>query len=155
MTKEAGAIYVWPGVNAEIPYWEFTCFCYVRLGCNGTDISFINNSAGYGGDDIYGASNYTCWKENQCKLNVTIVNPGGISSVSSDPLGVCICDSPPHCGEFIITGKVHPGETFTVLALLVGWEYGTTTGVVYADFLHTEKSTNMTLHSDTHVINNK
>ena len=70
-----------------------------------------------------------------------------ISSVSSDPILVCTCESPvydkPQCNKFNTTTshiidvslslKVYPGENFTVPVFLVGMDYGTTTGVVYSN----------------------
>ena len=31
--------------------------------------------------------------------------------------------------------KVHPGESFSVSAVIVGWDFGATTGIVYANYL--------------------
>ena len=110
--------------------------------------------------ECIGASLYTCYREKQCNFNITVINPGSISAVSSDPLRVCICDSygVPQCSDnvtHINSQTVHPGESFSVPAVIVGFDTqsGATTGTVYADFLPTENSMNMKLHSNTHVIN--
>ena len=67
------------------------------------------------------------------------------TSVSSDPLRVCVCDSygVPQCedDEFVFMHReVYPGETFTIPSVIVGYDYGPTTGVVYAGFLPNEQS---------------
>ena len=67
------------------------------------------------------------------------------SSVSSDPLHVCICDSEgqTQCTNiaFINMSKnVYPGETFTLPAVIVGLYYGMTIGTVYANFLLSDES---------------
>ena len=59
--------------------------------------------------------------------------------MSSDPTRVCLCDNQriPQCrnNSYIFRNYVvHPGEMFTVSALVVGGDFGATTGPVYADF---------------------
>ena len=81
--------------------------------------------------------------QKKCKLTVT-GDSSGLSPVSSDPLRVCICDKSgkPQCNntEYIYMNQtIHPGERFTVPAVVVGWDFGTTVGVVYTGF-HSDKS---------------
>ena len=116
------------------------CF-YQLLNCSiGSTyaFSFSNNSAMNGGDDIYGASLEFHQRSGKCNLTVNINNTG-LSSVSSDPTRVCLCDSQgiPQCrnNSYIFRNyAVHPGEMFTVSALVVGGDFGATMGPVYADF---------------------
>ena len=72
------------------------CF-YHLLNCSVRatyTFSFSNNSAMNGGDDIYGASLEFHRLEGSGKCNLTVnVNNTGLSSVSSDPTRVCLCDS--------------------------------------------------------------
>ena len=83
-----------------------------------------------------------------------------MSSVSSDPQRVCLCDShgAPQCNKVNNTHQLVPGESLTVPAVLVGWDYqNTTTGVVHANFLHTSNSKTTILDSTSqrgHVISN-
>lgn len=134
-----GAIYIEPGVS---PSWIWDSFdppssFYHLLDCNNRStytLHFMNNSAVNGGDDIYGGTLYE--PSNKCNLTVT-TDSSSISSVSSDPIRVCACDSTgrPQCNntEYIYMRKsVHPGERFTIPAVVAGWDYGTTTGIVYA-----------------------
>ena len=145
--NKGGAVYIEIGMTAArvLFTWNIqtTCF-YHLLNCNDNaatnntiNISFVNNSAVYGGDDIYGASLHECSTgSHPCSVIINRANQS-TSSISSDPLHVCICDSrgKPQCTDstFIhMTQELHPGEMFTVHAVLVGWDYGTTTGLVYA-----------------------
>ena len=120
------------------------CF-YQLLNCSAGasyTFSFTNNSAANGGDDIYGAS-LQCHRDlgTQCNLTVNINNTG-ISSVSSDPTRVCLCDSQgtPQCKNNSYIHAVHPGEMFTVSAIVVGGDFGATRGSVYAEFLDSDSS---------------
>ena len=141
------------------------CF-YQLLHCNDSakyTISFSNNSAVNGGDDIYGASLhfYQGSESGRCNLTTSIEN-SGISSVSSDPTRVCICDGSgiPQCQNnsyILMNREVHPGETFTVSAIVVGGDFGATKGTVYADFVSFDHSSIPTLKSTSQhiqVINN-
>ena len=140
---KGGAIYIEPGVS---PRWIDESFdtppCFYNLlecSNNATyTICFINNSAANGGDDVYGGTLYgLCKRRSECNLTV-ITDSSSISSVSSDPIRVCACDNTgkPRCtsDEYIYMRRaVHPGEMFTIPAVIVGWDYGTTTGVAHAD----------------------
>ena len=160
---KGGAIYIEPGMSSydtilndqDVDYLIKTkppCF-FQLLDCSADSIyllNFANNSAKYGGDDIYGASIQlsgsicqTSQSNNEC--NKIIINgvSSELSSISSDPLRVCLCndEGKPLCNstyEYSYTRTsrtVYPGEIFTVSAILVGGDFGTTTGMVYAGFL--------------------
>ena len=131
-------------------------FCFYQLldcsDCSDYNFYFANNSAENGGGDVYGASLHLsgsiCQTSESGNCTLTVSGVGsGLSSVSSDPLRVCICDSTgkPQCNntEYIHMSwdqAVHPGEMFVVSAVLVGGDFGTTTGIVYADFVHADNS---------------
>ena len=75
-----------------------------------------------------------------CGITFASTLDNRISSASSDPLFVCICDSKdqPLCTNtsFIhMTKSVHPGETFALSVVIVSLEYGLTVGIVHAGFL--------------------
>ena len=62
-----------------------------------------------------------------------------LSPISSAPWRVCLCDSngKPQCANFsqIFTNvSVYRGETFTLSAYVVGYDFGTTVGIVHARF---------------------
>ena len=63
-----------------------------------------------------------------------------LSAISSAPQRVCLCDSnsQPQCAKMsqIFTNiSVYRGETFRVSAYVVGYDFGTTVGIVHAGFL--------------------
>ena len=132
-------------------------------------ISFTGNYAQRGvGHHMYGASvrDHTCSRKfisfvnkqgkPHCfhpvdklyrKLHISF-DPGfnkTLSPVSSAPLRVCLCDSngKPQCANisYIFTDtSVYRGETITLPACIVGYDFGTTVGTIhgrslYSDFL--------------------
>ena len=77
------------------------------------------------------------------ELNISL-NPGLneiLSPVSSGPQRVCLCDSngKPQCANFsyIFTDiSVYRGETITLPACIVGYDFGTTVGTIHARSLY-------------------
>ena len=142
------------------------CF-YVLIECSSYNrsyyrayfnLTFVNNSAEHGGEDIYGASIRS--KCNICPglsgggLATSFVqhlfhfyrpNIPAFSSISSHPSRVCMCshNSEVYSPRYFCTNRslillsrsVYPGEEFNFEAVLVGAEFGTGTGLVYAQFL--------------------
>ena len=107
-------------------------------------LSFINNSAEMGGDNIYGTSiasdcevtpNGTT-TSNQIKDEVFRFHSTSISSISSSSRRVCLCENNvPQCDsvDYIFRNTTATsGEKFSVSLALVGNDFGTVTGVVYA-----------------------
>ena len=110
-------------------------------------INFENNSAGKGGDHIYGNS-----IKNYCRFNSTRVFAGvwrslfhiqpnasnSLSPVSSRAMRICVCDEGgyPLCdnesGVFVNGRSVYPGEVFSVSVIIAGAEFGSTVGEVYS-----------------------
>ena len=76
-------------------------------------------------------------------INISF-DPGAnetLSPVSSAPQRVCLCDSNsrPQCANFSLTFtnvSIYHGETFTLSAHVVGYDFGTTVSVVHAGFLN-------------------
>ena len=146
-TDTGGAIYVDNsefnlGLLQQLP---IPCFYqFLDYDANSSNISFCNNSATKGGDHIYGAFMHSgvCLTAvaadsilSCCAQKYFYYVPKSISSVSSDPLRVCLCDNGTQlCNESHVPIKVHPGETFTVSVLIVGADFGATVGSVHAVF---------------------
>ena len=59
-----------------------------------------------------------------------------MSVVSGDPTRVCVCDvnGKPQCKKDLLNYHVCPGEQFSLDLVVVGGDYGTTTGAVFASF---------------------
>ena len=139
-----GAIYV------ENPSFDFItninrpCFYHLSWGFDPSDFNllFMNNTAKKGGDNIYGAQLKGKCMVNALDYNVrsifTFVPNNTLSPVSSIATRVCLCDSGgnPQCANmskiFVTDFTVYPGEFFSISAVTVGAEFGTTTGTVYA-----------------------
>ena len=140
--RKGGAVYIEPGLSPfvyalwldlEMPY----CF-YELLDCSPTSqytVYFNNNSAYFGGDDMYGGSFHSpyCQHNDDQLCNVTVIGASSnISSVSSDPTRVCLCNDGGmlQCDQLFLSLNVSAGEVFTVYVALVGENYGTTTGTL-------------------------
>ena len=146
-----GAIYVHPGVSTTSVIDADINSCFIQDYDRKSIIHFADNTAMNGGDDIYGASLFAC------SINS---RSNSISAAASDPLRVCLCESPdkPKCNGDIpetenynyvdVRVNVYPGESFTVPISLVGVDYGTTTGVVYSDIVTSENSTYVKLDAN-------
>ena len=157
-----GAIYVSTIYN---PYEE-DCFYQLLNYTNSSGIYslvFEANTAERGGDHIYGAnmkadcvvayyrqSSYGWIGETirsyQAMNNIFTFVTHSMSSISSDPRGICLCNTSghPQCANSIsdiyLNRSVSAGETFTLSVVIVGGSFGTTTGTVYADFLPQKNS---------------
>ena len=144
-----GAIYVELGeiVRPDSDFGVFLCFYQVLspLESNEFHVFFKNNSAKFGGEDIYGT-----YLNSSCQVSENITNSSftwdpymhfhfetdSISSVSSTPDRVCVCDSygRPKCAnlsKIFMTREAYPGETITIPVVVVGGDFGTTVGTVY------------------------
>ena len=165
---KGGAIYIHPGVTATslvVSYLTMFSGCifseaYSNFNNYSEIVHFSGNKAAKGGDDVYGASLFACGINS---------HSSGTSSAASDPLKVCLCESPfkPQCNgagtidvyhNFAnMSLKVYPGESFTVPIFLVGLDRSTTTGVVYTYIFKSEHSTGVKMDSNPengHVISN-
>ena len=64
----------------------------------------------------------------------------GLSLISSDPLRVCLCSEigQPDCKVLADPTPhiVYPGQTINISAVVVGQDFGTVAGSVYAQLLH-------------------
>ena len=140
--RKGGAVYIEPGLSPFVYALTLTpqltyCF-YELLDCSPTSkytMYFNNNTAYFGGDDMYGASFHSpyCRRQHD-NCNVTVIGASSnISSVSSDPTRVCLCDDGgmPQCDQLLLPLNVSAEEVFKVHVALVGENYGTTTGTLF------------------------
>jgi hypothetical protein len=146
--RKGGALYIEPGLSPFVYETSFHSYfpymyCFLELlDCSSTSqytVYFKNNSAYFGGDDMYGASfhNIVCYGshvDNPLHIcDVTVVGASSnISSVSSDPTRVCLCDGGgmPQRDWFVLSLSVTSGEVFTIRVALVDENYGTTSGTL-------------------------
>ena len=126
------------------------CFVRVEGSRSHARFTFINNTAGKGGDVLYGglvALGYDGdWN---CLLSFKNISDmsqqSGVSLISSAPSRVCLCNETgqPDCLTVAdpTTRVMYPGQTITIPAVIVGQAFGTVNGSVFAQFLHTPYTT--------------
>ena len=94
------------------------------------------------GTHIYGGSVKTCMNS-FCYQDIVSYMPNitnSLSPVSSSPMRVCLCDTngEPQCAKLNIIFnqyKVYRGEFFNVSVVIVGYDFGATTGAISAGFM--------------------
>ena len=123
---------------------------------------FMNNSAGQGGDALYGRilgfypqtrnDTVNCsshFEESfysvaehyvDCSVlftEVSSITPNTLSQVASDPVHVCICSNgTPECHmTSMAVDPIFPGQSFSISTVVVGEELGTVARSVFANFL--------------------
>ena len=125
------------------------CFVRVEGSRSYAQLTFINNTAGIGGDVLYGgllALGYDGdWN---CLLSFKNISDmsqqNGLSLISSTPSRVCLCNKigQPDCLTVAdpTTRVIYPGQTITIPAVVVGQDFGTVTG---SQLFHTIDSVHM------------
>ena len=126
------------------------CFVRVEGSRSHARLTFINNTAGKGGDVLYGglvALGYDGdWNCLHSFKNISdISQQNDLSLISSAPSRVCLCNEAgePDCLTVAdpTTRVMYPGQTITIPAVVVGQDFGTVNGSVFAQFLHTPDTT--------------
>ena len=136
--------------NVNMDYYILTtsrteCFIRVEGSRSDTRLVFVNNTAGKGGDVLYGGLVALGWDGDwNCLLSFKNISDmsqqSGLSTITSNPSRVCFCkDAEPDCLTVAdpITHHIYPGQTITIPAVVVGQDFGTVTGSVYAKVLNT------------------
>ena len=126
------------------------CFVHVEGSRSYAQLTFINNTAGKGGDVLYGglvALGYDGdWN---CLLSFKNISDmsqqSSLSLISSTPSRVCLCNETGQLDCLTVadltTRVIYPGQTITLPVVVVGKDFGTVTGSVFAQFLHTPYTT--------------
>ena len=126
------------------------CFVHVEGIRLDTRLIFMNNTAGKGGDILYGglvALGYDGdWNCLLSFKNVSdISQQSGLSVISSEPSRVCLCNmtGQPDCLTVADPKPrtIYPGQTIIVPAVVIGQDFGTVTGSVFASFLNASYTT--------------
>ena len=134
--ETGGAIHIEPDMTrSSCP----DCFYEVLNHDMNITVYYSENLAQFGGDNIYGTSLALC----DYQIDHRFLSNVSMSAVSSNPTQVCLCDSNGQIqcetvAEILTSKSVHPGEKFTIPAVIVGGDYGTTIGIVHASFMPTE-----------------
>ena len=134
-TQYGGAIYSTANLLSTDLY-DFTCSFYKF------DVILLDNNATIAGNDIYGGY-YYYWDDYLPHFN-DVLNcnsdsvfkheclPKTQSSLSSAPLGACICinNSYIDCTQRVLHKKVYPGKTITLSLVTVGMCGGISPGLI-------------------------
>ena len=132
---------------------DVPAFTYVVNLTKMMQLIFINNTAGYAGSALYGGAVDYCYTYLQFKWygrasyydSGSIFNKAfnldkqtGNTPISSDPYGVCLCNSSnlPDCDTLKnVTHKKYPGQEFNVTVVAVGQRNGVVPGIIEAILL--------------------
>ena len=149
-TSVGGAVYVdgdsfYTSTDQGGVYFSSVCMLEMESG-NHTTLEFYNNSAGNGGDVVYGGhmglatttDGYNCLQQFKQVSGINQTNT--LSVISSQPSRVCVCTSTgvPDCLNVFFSHNVYPGESISLETVVVGQDFGTGTGSVYGQFLPSE-----------------
>ena len=124
--------------------------CFVNVEgtrSNTTRLTFINNTAEKGGDVLYGGmvatgydGDWNCLLSFKNISDLTRQSSGQpFRQITSEPSRVCLCtgNQGPDC--LVVIDPTHhtlyPGETLSVFAAVVGQDFGTVSGNIYAQLL--------------------
>ena len=153
-TNTGGVFYIatdmhWKNnIDEDIPQlatWRTTkCFLSTKCNRSQTKFVFVNNSAGIGGDILYGGQVVLGldgkWNCLDSFKNISNISQNGSSLISSDPSRVCLCNGTGHPDCLTLADptphSIYPGQSINISAVAVGQDFGTVAGFVYAQFLH-------------------
>ena len=129
------------------------CFLNTSVDRSQIQFTFVNNSAGLGGDILYGGQvafaldgDWNCLESFENISTITAYQ-NDFSSISSKPSRVCFCNESriPDCMIFSYT-KTHsfyPGQNVSISAVTVGQNFGTVAGSVYARYFKRSHTDNL------------
>ena len=134
-------------------YSNRKCFLNILVDRSQIQFTFMNNSAGMGGDILYGGQvayavdgDWNCLKSFENISTVTVYQ-NDYSSISSDRSQVCFCNESriPNCMIFsrTIGHFIYPGQNIYISAVTVGQNFGTVAGSVYAQYLKRSPTDNL------------
>ena len=134
-------LHVKPGVKILVT--NNSCFFNTEGSRSQSRFTFVNNSAGKGGDILYGGHVFYGFDGDwNCLLsfkNISNISQSGLSLITSDPSRVCLCNGSRQPDCLIIADptphSIYPGQSINISAVVVGEEFGTVSGSVYAQFL--------------------
>ena len=138
---------------SDYEYLISICFLRTQMDDSSThNFIFSNNSAGKGGDIVYGGDlAYGVNNNKNCMdtfKEISNISDTSLSLISSDPLRVCLCNQSglPDCMliDDPTPHSIYPGQTISISAVVVGQDWGTVAGSVYAQFLHKSTPENTT-----------
>ena len=133
------------------------CFLHVEGSNSQKRLEFVNNTAGKGGDVLYGGLVALGWDEDwNClftfKNTSDFTEQSSLSLVSSTPSRVCFCNSTGHPDCLTVadpvTHTMYPGQNITIPGVVVGQDFGTVAGSVFAQFVKTAASDSIAMEQE-------
>ena len=132
------------------------CFLNTEGSRSKSRLTFVNNSAKNGGDILYGGHvAYGLDGGWNCLLafkNISNISQTGLSLITSDPSRVCLCNESGQPDCLILADptqhSIYPGQSISLYVVVVGQDFGTVAGSVYAQFLQ-KSATEFSQLSDT------
>ena len=143
-TNTGGVFYISTNMYiAEEFHLRSVCFITTEKETSEFRMTFLNNSASKGGDIVYGGHVvFGTNKYGNCLdtfMRISNISQHGLSLISSDPSRVCLCNGTRQPDCLTIVGpkipSICPGQTIKLSAVLVGQDFGTVAGSVFAQFL--------------------
>ena len=130
-------------MNHGHPLLQSKCFLNIEGSRSQARLTFVNNSAGKGGDILYGGhvalgldGDWNCLESFR---NISTILQDGLSLITSDPTRVCLCNETgqPDCLTLVdpTPHSIYPGQSITIPAVVVGQRFGVVPGSVFAQFL--------------------
>ena len=126
------------------------CFVHVEGIRSHARFTFINNTAGRGGDVLYGGlvalgydGDWNCLLS--FKNTSDMSQQSSLSFISSAPSRVCLCNESGYPDCLTVADAtprvIYPGQSITIPAVVVGQDFGTVNSSVFAQFNHTPYTT--------------
>ena len=146
-TNTGGVFYI--GGNDNLYFGNTLSYrkCFLNIPSDRSTIQFIfvNNSAGIGGDILYGGQvalsldgDWNCLESFE-NVSTVISYRNDLSWISSSPSRVCFCDEDrlPDCMIFsaLVNYSIYPGQNIFISAVTVGQDFGTVAGSVYGQYI--------------------
>ena len=154
-TNTGGVFYI--GVNDYVYLGDTISYrkCFLNTPVDRSQINFIflNNSAGTGGDILYGGQvafaldgHWNCLESFE-NISTVSVYQNDFSAISSNPSRVCFCNElrVPDCVKFLDkkARSFYPGQNIYISAVTVGQNFGTVAGSIYAQYLKRSPTDNL------------
>ena len=144
-------------------------FTYVSDLKHQMSLTFDSNTANYAGDGLYGGTidycfTYQIFKNHRHHSNYKhsseifntifdFTQQPGISNISSDPYGVCLCDESGrrNCSikSYTLPKCVYPGEMFNISAAAVGQRHGVAPATIIATIVGSHAVLRLVKQNDT------
>ena len=154
-TNTGGVFYI--GANDYVhigdTFSHRKCFLNILLDRSQIQFIFVNNSAGMGGDILYGGQvafsfdgDWNCLESFE-NISTIHVYQNDYSLISSDPSRVCFCNKSRNPDCMIFSHKMvhsfYPGQDISISAVIVGQNFGTVAGSVFAQYLKRSPTDNL------------